>query len=99
MPEPGDYVVVYGVSGRACWHCQRAMNAVEEVFGPFPADGWELVFTSSTGSLQLYRLGPDAVWPESASDGTPADGAGASDSGSVTDGSSGDEDGTDDPGP
>ena len=99
VPEPGDYVVVYGVSGRACWHCQRAMNAVQEEFGPFPADGWDLVFTSSTGSLQLYQLGPDAVWPESASAGTPADGAGASDSGSGTDDSSGDEDAATDPGP
>ena len=30
---------------------------------PFPAEGWQLLFTSSAGNLRLYQLGPDAAWP------------------------------------
>lgn len=78
-PQPGDYVVVYGLSGRACWHCQRAMNQVQDAFGPFPAPGWELLFSSSTGSVQLYRLGPDVVWPRPAAGSSGAGPVGSPD--------------------
>ncbi len=52
VPRPGDHVVVW-----------RALEEVEAAFGPFPADGWQLLFTSSAGNLRLYQLGPDATWP------------------------------------
>ena len=62
-PGVGDYIVLYSVNDRTCWHCRRAMRPVKEAFGPFPAAGWELLFTSETGNLSLYKLGPGFVWP------------------------------------
>lgn len=63
-PQPGDYVVLYSDTDRTCWHCRRALRPVEAAFGPFPAAGWELLFTSTTGNLRLFRMGPDVVWPK-----------------------------------
>ncbi len=64
VPQPGEYVVVYSPDDSTCFHCQRALSAVEAVYGPLPQPGWIPVFTSSAGNLMLYRLGPTAVWPE-----------------------------------
>jgi hypothetical protein len=63
-PRAGDYVVIYSAEDRTCWHCRRAFRGVTEVFHPLPGPGWEPLFTSSTGNLTLYRLGPTAVWPD-----------------------------------
>lgn len=62
-PRPGDYVVIYSDADRSCWHCRRALRPVERAFGPFPAQGWDLLFTSSAGNLRLYRLDEDVAWP------------------------------------
>ncbi len=62
-PQPGEYVVIYSAEDRTCWHCRRALQPVASAFGPFPGFDWELLFTSSTGVLSLYRLGPDSAWP------------------------------------
>ncbi len=61
-PRPGSLVVLYSEGDRTCWHCRRAMVPVQAAFGPLPGEGWELLFTSSTGTLRLYRLGPQAQW-------------------------------------
>lgn len=63
-PQPGDYVVLYSNSDQTCRWCRDAIRDVKEVFGALPQDEWEVAYTSSTGNLTLYRLGPDAVWPE-----------------------------------
>lgn len=72
FPHPGDYVVLYSQDDSTCWHCWRALNAVEKVYNPLPGEDWKPVFTSSTGNLTLYRLGPDAVWPKAAADSSPS---------------------------
>jgi hypothetical protein len=63
-PQPGEYVVIYSAEDRTCWHCRRALQPVEEAFGPLPGPGWEELFTSSAGNLTLYRLGPSVIWPQ-----------------------------------
>ncbi len=70
-PRPGSYVVLYSAEDRTCWHCRRALEPVEAAFGPFPGDGWEELFTSSTGNLTLYRLGPEVQWPALPEDWVP----------------------------
>ena len=62
-PQPGEYVVIYSAEDRTCWHCRRALQPVDQAFGPLPGPGWEELFTSSEGNLTLYRLGPTARWP------------------------------------
>ena len=95
-PGPGDYVVLYSTQDRTCWHCRRALEPVEEAFGPMPASGWELLFTASSGNLALYRLGERAQWPERI-DGVEVDAeAGAADSDPDDDGAGGDDGGEDD---
>jgi hypothetical protein len=74
-PQPGDYVVLYSAEDRTCWHCRRALQPVEEAFGPLPGPGWEEVFTASRGNLTLYRLGPSVVWPIPPA-GSPSGGGG-----------------------
>ncbi|HYN56895.1 MAG TPA: hypothetical protein VES03_06835 [Motilibacterales bacterium] len=64
VPRAGDYVVIYSAEDRTCWHCRRALQPVEEAFGPFPGAGWDEMFTSSTGNLSLYLLEPSVVWPK-----------------------------------
>jgi hypothetical protein len=66
-PQPGEFVVVYSAEDRTCWHCRRALQPVQEAFGPLPGPGWEELFTSSTGNLTLYRLGPTVTWPQAPS--------------------------------
>jgi hypothetical protein len=63
-PQPGEYVVLYSAQDRTCWHCRRALRAVEAVYGPMPKAGWTPVFTSSAGNLTLYRIGPGVTWPD-----------------------------------
>jgi hypothetical protein len=63
-PQPGEYVVIYSAQDRTCWHCRRALQPVEQAFGPLPGPGWEELFTSSAGNLTLYRLGPTVSWPQ-----------------------------------
>ncbi len=62
-PQPGEYVVIYSAQDRTCWHCRRALQPVQQAFGPLPGPGWEELFTSSAGNLTLYRLGPTVTWP------------------------------------
>ena len=62
-PQPGEYVVIYSAEDRTCWHCRRALQPVEAAFGPFPGPGWVELFSSSTGNLTLFRLGPEVAWP------------------------------------
>jgi hypothetical protein len=62
-PRPGDHVVIYSAEDRTCWHCRRALQPVEQAFGPLPGQGWQELFTTSEGNLTLYRLGPTVVWP------------------------------------
>ena len=56
--------MIYSDADRTCWHCRRALAPVEAAFGPFPGSGWELLYTSPTGNLRLFRLDSDMVWPE-----------------------------------
>jgi hypothetical protein len=66
--------VIYSAEDRTCWHCRRALQPVDQAFGPLPGAGWEELFTSSAGNLTLYRLGPTAVWPvPAARSGVPGD--------------------------
>jgi hypothetical protein len=76
-PKPGEYVVLYSATDRTCWHCRRALAPAEEAFGPFPGPGWVEVFTSSAGTLTLYRLGASVEWPPAPSpiEAAPEDGA------------------------
>ena len=94
-PRPGEYVVVYSADDRTCWHCRRALTDVEEVFGSFPQSGWEEVFTSSTGNLTLYRLGPSVTWPVV---GEEQLAPGRDDEGSGANGDDGGDGGTEEPG-
>ena len=55
--------MIYSAEDRTCWHCRRALQPVDQAFGPLPGPGWEELFTSSDGNLTLYRLGPSVVWP------------------------------------
>jgi hypothetical protein len=87
VPQPGDYVVLYSTQDRTCWHCRRAFRYVDEAFGPMPGPGWEQLFTSSTGTLSLYRLGPSVVWPVAVGDGP----TGGPDEGAPADADEGDE--------
>ncbi len=73
-PRPGDYVLLYSVDDRTCWHCRRALKPVEAAFGPFPAEGWQEAYASTAGNLVLYRLGPDVQWPVLPGDSVPAAG-------------------------
>jgi hypothetical protein len=67
-PQPGEYVVIYSDQDRTCWHCRRALQPVDQAFGPLPGAGWEELFTASAGNLALYRLGPTVVWPTAAAE-------------------------------
>ena len=55
--------MIYSAEDRTCWHCRRALQPVDQAFGPLPGPGWEELFTSSAGNLTLYRLGPTVLWP------------------------------------
>ena len=88
-PQPGEYVVIYSAEDRTCWHCRRALQPVDQAFGPLPGPGWEELFTTSEGNLTLYRLGPSVSWPIPARGSTSAPGSGVPGDGSTTDGGDG----------
>lgn len=95
-PQTGDYVVIYSQDSRTCWHCQRALRPLQKAFGTFPMPGWEKVFTSSTGNLVLYRIGPETQWPY-LPDLEGTDGSGQGDGAEEPDGGVDEEGAVDDP--
>ncbi|MGV1003219.1 MAG: hypothetical protein ACOYEV_00320 [Candidatus Nanopelagicales bacterium] len=63
-PQPGDYIVVFSQNDETCYHCARALEEVEAVFGVFPLPGWKQVYSAPTGNLEIYQLPPGYIWPD-----------------------------------
>ena len=55
--------MIYSAEDRTCWHCRRALQPVEQAFGPLPGPGWEELFTSSDGQPHPVPAGPVVSWP------------------------------------
>jgi hypothetical protein len=54
-PEPGDYVLLFSARSATCGHCRTALRPWLKENPTVPED-WQLVHTSETGNLQLYRV-------------------------------------------
>ena len=55
-PAPGDYVLLFSARSPTCGHCRTALSPWLAENPTVPGD-WELVHTSETGNLELYRVG------------------------------------------
>jgi len=55
-PAPGDYVLLFSARSETCNHCRTALRPwLAE--NPTVPENWELVTSSDTGNLELYRVG------------------------------------------
>jgi hypothetical protein len=63
LPAAGDLVVVYSQDDQTCYHCNQALEDVEQSYGRLPLAGWEEVFRAPEGNLVVYRLPEGYVWP------------------------------------
>lgn len=70
-PQPGDYVVVFSQDDETCYHCARALEEVETVFGQFPLAGWQEVYRGGEGNVVIYQLPAGYSWPDRPQEGGP----------------------------
>lgn len=54
-PAPGDYVLLFSARSETCNHCRTALGPWLAENPTVPED-WELVTTSDSGNLELYRV-------------------------------------------
>lgn len=76
-PQPGDYIVVFSQNTETCYHCARALEEIETVFGTFPLPGWKEVYQGADGDVRIYQLPKGYQWPDrpaGSADGTPGTG-------------------------
>lgn len=55
-PAPGDYVLFFSAHSETCNHCRAALRPWLKEHPTIPAT-WQLVYTSRTKNLELYRVG------------------------------------------